>query len=259
MDGRESLRKKRLAGIRKLAGKRQAPVPMLRRTKAAPTGILHRYRPLFLALAIFLLGYNIANRGRLEDNGYQLAEHVNDAAIVLSGNGARTEMSGGELAWYVLRMERAVNEQALLYNAEDPKAYWKLRISKQDEASYIYEMAKDTVTDYAVRDLIYAREAENAGFSLDPEEKKSIRYDAEREWLKMTEREKSATGLDTGVLQNAMERERTAAAYMRSLQDEGIEGVDVGGSYYASLMERYQAELMPEIDGQLRLGTITVN
>ena len=259
MDARESLRNKRLAGLRNIAGKHNTSWLAGRSSKPRPAGILRRYRPLFLALAIFMLGNTIAKRGRLEDNAYLLAEHSADTALVLSADGVRTDMSVGELSWYIVRMERAVNEQALRYNADDPKAYWKLRISNYDQASYIYELAKDTVTDYATRDLIYAREAEAAGFALDDEEQRKIRYDAEREWLKLTEREKSATGLEADDIQRAMERERTAAAYMSSLRDQGIEDVDVGGSYYAVIRENYQAELLPEVDEQLRLGMITIN
>ena len=259
MDARESLRNKRLAGLRNIAGKQHTSWMSGRTVKARPAGILRRYRPLFLALAIFLLGNTIAKRGRLEDNAYLLSGHCGDRALAVSADGRETEMSVGELSWYIIRMERAVNEQALRYNADDPKAYWKLRISNRDEASYIYELAKDTVTDYATRDLIYAREAEAAGFVPDAEEMQKIRYEAEREWLKLTEREKSATGLDADTLQRAMERERTAAAYMRSLGEEGTEGVDVGGAYYASLKERYQVDMLPELEGQLRLGMITIN
>ncbi len=259
MDAQEARRNRRLAGIRNLTGKQKTPWPARRKAAARPAGILRRYRPLFLALAIFLLGSTIAKRGRLEENAYLLADHTGDTAIVLSGFDGQASMSVGELAWYILRMERAVNEQARLYNAEDPTAYWKLRISKQDEASYIYEMAKDTVEDYAARDLIYEKEAEAAGFIPDDGELQAVRYEAEREWLKMTEREVSATGLTTELIESAMKREKTAAAYMNSLQEQGIGGVDVGGSYYAVLKAKYQPLLSKEVGEQLRLGKITVN
>ena len=259
MDAREAQRNRRLAGLKNLTGQRKTPWPARKNAAARPAGILRRYRPLFLALAIFLLGNTIAKRGRLEENAYLLADHTADTAMVLSAFDGQASMSVGELGWYILRMERAVDEQARLYNAEDPTAYWKLRISKQDEAAYIYELAMDTVEDYAARDLIYEREAEAAGFTLDAEELQSIRYDAEREWLKMSEREKSATGLSTEIVESAMKRERIAAAYMNSLQEQGIEGVDVGGSYYAVLKEKYQPLLVAEVGEQLRLGKITVN
>ncbi len=259
MDARESIRNKRLAGLRNIAGKHNVPRMAGQNVRKRPAGILRRYRPLFLALAIFMLGNTIAKRGRLEDNAYLLAEHRGDTALVLSADGVQTAMSVGELSWYIIRMERAVNEQALRYNADDPKAYWKLRISNYDEASYIYELAKDTVTDYATRDLIYAREAEAAGFTPEEEETTKIRYDAEREWLKLTEREREATGLEAEDIQRVMERERTAAAYMTSLRDRGIEDVDVGGSYYAVIRENYQVEVLPEVSEQLRLGMITIN
>ncbi|MCR5250495.1 MAG: hypothetical protein K6E50_07815 [Lachnospiraceae bacterium] len=262
MNNKEEKRKNRLEGLRRAAGG-EGSVALSgtgKRPAAQPLAFLRPYRPVFMAIAVFMLGGILARRIGLSDNSYRLTEHLSESAILLTAADGQTEsMDLSELSWYILRMEREVDEKARIYDPNDPTAYWKLRISNYEEASYIAEIAKKTVLEAAQRDLVYATAAKSAGARLDEEAKRSVFLEAERDWLGMSQREKDATGLTLEKLRAVEEQERLARMYVEYLAGEGTEGLEEGGSYYEKLCEEYGVRVDEDVTEPIRVGHVTVN
>ena len=144
--------------------------PVKKSSGDGPLAFLRPYRGVFIALAIFLLGSTIVNRMSVSDNGYRLNEHLDECAFtIISPYGESRELTMRDLSRYIMRIEREGDVHAKAYDANDTSAYWKLRISTDQEAAYISMMGKKTVMDYALRDEIYAREAQHAGCEPDEE------------------------------------------------------------------------------------------
>ncbi|MBR5420935.1 MAG: hypothetical protein IK115_07305 [Lachnospiraceae bacterium] len=259
-DTAEIRRKERIRNLRTLSRTQTVSVAAAGRRRSAVGGVLHRYRSVFLALAIFVLGSSVSQRLSTGPGDYVLAEHLEETALSLTAaDGTKACISMGELAYYILRIEREGDRQARAYNPEDPSAYWKLRLSTKEQASYVSQMAKKTVLDYAERDLLYSLEAGRAGLSLDDEEKKACKNEAERMWLKMSDRERESTGLDVETLTAVMEREKLSERMMKQLSAEGIPDNDVGSEYYTGLLGSYTAERSQQASEELRVGYVSIN
>ena len=221
------------------------------------TGILRKYRPLILAMLIFLLGVNISKIAQMNGNGYKLTEHFDESAISVNSPSGRTyTLTMGELGYYILRLERVVDEKARAYDSDNPSAYWKIRISTKDKASYVTTLARETVLDYSERDLIYAADAEEAGLTLTEEELKQVRLESGRFYLRMSEEEKNATGLTAESLESIMCREALAKKRMESAD---AKDTDVGSAYYTELKDRYDIQRNDDELSKLRVGYITIN
>ena len=225
-----------------------------------PLAFLRPYRGVFIALAIFLLGSTILSRMEVSDNGYVLTDHLKECAFVIKAPGGESDtITMGDLARYIMRIEREGDVHARVYDENDPTAYWKLRVSTTEEAAYISGVAKKTVFDYAIRDAIYAIEAQSAGFTLDEETLKDIHYDAEREYFNMSEKEKNSTGLTIEGIEENMKKETLVHEYMVYLNDSVSGGTDVGSEYYEGLKQTYTIDEDTEVTGPLRLGYVTIN
>lgn len=234
--------------------------PAVKSNAKNPLAFLRPYRGVFIALAIFLLGSTILNRIAVSDNGYVFTDHLEECALVISSPGGDSvKLTMGDLARYIMRVEREGDVHARAYDEKDPTAYWKLRVSTAKEAAYISGMAKQTVFDYAVRDAIYAVEAQRAGFTIDEETLENIHYDAEREYFNMSEKEKNSTGLTIEGIEENMKKETLVREYMIYLNDAVSGGVDVGSDYYEGLKQTYTIDEDTAVTGPLRLGYVTIN
>ena len=257
MESRDIKRQNRIKALRTTA---VHAAPAVRSKAKSPLAFLRPYRGVFIALAIFLLGSTILNRMAVSDNGYVLTEHLNECALTVSSPYGESEsLSMGDLARYIMRVERDGDVHARAYDEKDPTAYWKLRVSTAKEAAFISGMAKKTVMDYAVRDAIYAIEAKRAGLTLDEDTLKAIHYDNEREYFNMTGQEKSSTGLTIEGIEENMKKETLVHEYMVYLNDTVTDGTDVGSAYYEGLRQTYTINEDTEVTGPLRLGYVTIN
>lgn len=251
---------KRSSRIKALRGAALNAAPVRKSSGDGPLAFLRPYRGVFIALAIFLLGSTIVNRMSVSDNGYRLNEHLDECAFsITSPYGQSSELTMADLSRYIMRIEREGDIHAKAYDANDTSAYWKLRISTDQEAAYISTMGKKTVMDYALRDEIYAMEAQHAGFAPDEDAFKDLHYEAEREYLKMSEREKLSTGLTVEAIEENMKKETLVHEYMVYLNDVAGEGTDVGGAYYEGLKQTYEVSEHTDVTEPLRIGYVTIN
>ena len=173
-----------------------------------------------------------------------------------------------DLAYYVILVEREGDRRARDYDAEHPKKYWNLYMNDEgDDSGYISDLARRAVLDYAVRDAVYANEAQHAGFSLDETQLSDIAFDADTFYRSMTTDELAVSGYTDADLATLMEKEATAHEYMRYLCAEEGDGTlesivtkyDVGGDYYTQLLTQYTVETDTAMWDKVRIGFVTIN
>lgn len=258
MDATDSRRNNRIKALKSAAGHGATEVKRIERK--SPLAFLRPYRTVFIALAVFILGVVIVNRKAVSDNGYVLSDHLDECAVsIVSPYGDRTELTMADLARYIFRIEQEGDIHARAYDEADPAAYWKLRISTDKEAGYISNIAKKTILEYAIRDEIYYIEALRAGLVLNEESLKDIHYDAEREYFKLSEYQKSVTGLNIESIEENIKKETLVRDYMVYLNDVAGGNADVGSVYYEALKETYSITEHTEVTGQFRPGYVTIN
>ena len=258
MNAADSRRNNRLKAL-KGAAVHSAPV-VKKIDRRSPLAFLRPYRPVFIALAVFILGVVIVNRKSISDNGYVLSDHLDECAVsIVSPYGDRMDLTMSGLARYIFRIEQEGDIHARAYDEADPTAYWKLRISTDKEAGYISNIAKKTLLDYAIRDEIYFLEAQRAGFVLDEDRIRDIHYDAEREYFKLSEYQRAVTGLSIDSIEENIKKETLVRDYMVYLNDVAGGNADVGSAYYEGLKETYSITEHTEVTGQFRPGYVTIN
>jgi len=172
-----------------------------------------------------------------------------------------------DFSYYIIEMENKGQEVALIYDENNPIAYWNLYMNDSSDSGYVTDLARRTAIDFCVRDNIYAIEAKNAGMSLTNDEIEEIRYDAEQYYYKVSDKGIENLGLDVFSLEKAMQTEALAYKYISSLAENDEDGVlqsvvlkyDVGGNYYEALKNEYHIVIEHEILNEVRFGFVTIN
>lgn len=205
----------------------------------------------------------------LRRNDFDYAAHGDREILTIeTPYGDTITMDLRDLAYYVILVEREGDRRAVEYDAEHPQKYWNLYMNDEGEDSgYISDLARRAVLDYAIRDAIYAREAQAAGFEADATLMADTAYDADVFYRSMTVDELAISGYTDQDVAQIMQKEVTAHEYMLYLcrQEESsvLEAIvtkyDVGGLYYEKLLERYKVTTDTAMWDKVRLGFVTIN
>lgn len=193
------------------------------------------------------------------------SEHFDDQMITIQTKdmSKSSSLSFREFGYYILVMEKDVQETACAYDPKQPSSYWNLYIGSEDnKVGYVRNLAKEYAVSYAVRDLIYEEEAEKAGFQMDTQQREDAEMDG-RDMLSdfFSEEKLAAVGMDEEAFLQMAVRVANGQAYITYLVDQGYspEELEVGGSYYEKLLEQYQTEVNQSIYDEIIFGSITVN
>ena len=119
-----------------------------------------KYLVLLITTGLMILAvYYGLNRNRTID----YLSSNDEVAAVVDGE----DLTLGEVALYVLYVEKQVEKDAQLYNPENTRDYWNIHTN----GIFIAADAKKSALGMAVHDMIFARAAEEQGIELSAEEK----------------------------------------------------------------------------------------
>ena len=88
-----------------------------------------------------------------------LTEHLDDTVLQLDGQ----KYPLRKLAFYIAYEEQTVQEQALLYNADDPNKYWNTHIN----GHFVRVRAREEAMNLAIHDFIFYNLAQEMDMELD--------------------------------------------------------------------------------------------
>ncbi len=226
---------------------------------------LRQMLPVLISMFLVMMAGSLM----LRRNNFDYAAHGDREILkITTPYGDTITMDLHDLAYYVILVEREGDRRAKDYDADHPKKYWNLYMNDEgDDSGYISDLARRAVLDYALRDAIYAREAEKAGFEADPTLLSDVAYDADVFYRSMTTDELAISNYTDADVAELMQRETTAHEYMLYLceQEEGsvletiVTKYDVGGDYYQQLLERYEVSIDTQMWDKVRLGFVTIN
>ncbi len=223
-------------------------------------------RPMIMTLILVFLTYTVLVRGRSFD--YAGNREMKVVSCTDPVDGSEISLTLYDLAYYVIKVERDGNLYALEYDAENPKAYWNLYMNDEgDDSGYMSDLGRRAALQYAIRDTLYAHEAKRHGFNLNEVQQKETREAALEMYRSLTDRERSVCNYTDEDLYKIMEKERLAHEYMLYLAGEGdgtaFENValhlNVGGSDYEEMYERYQISINEKLWNKVRIGFVTIN
>ena len=81
-----------------------------------------------------------------EKNIFVYEEHLNDIVVTVGEQSVTLR----EFGYYIAKMEKDVQEKALIYNPKDPMEYWNVHFSAGLDSGYMFEYAWN----YAVADCV---------------------------------------------------------------------------------------------------------
>lgn len=209
-----------------------------------------------LFVSAFVLA--IAHRERFD---YQ--ESLDEIVLTIDD----TNISLKELSYYIMQVEATGEELAKAYNANNPLAYWNMYMNDTKESGYVTDLARRAAINFCIRDNIYAKEAAKADMDLTADELSDLKYDAEKKYELMKQKQRSATMLTAQDFEIILYKERLAHKYIEQLVKNDDSDVltaivlkyDVDGTYYEQLKSGYTITTNDKIIGQIKVGFITIN
>ena len=204
---------------------------------------------LFLAVVIAFAVRN--NRMRTE---IVFAKSLDESVMTIDEKIVTLE----EIAFYVAYEEKAVQEQALVYDPENPKKYWNVH----DNGTFISAMAKRTVLEMAAHDIIFFDMASAEGITLTDEEEAYYQNEAYDFCSDLDEKQLEALGVTEDVLYETMRKIAVANKYQSILcQVEGVDYEDYNfdKTAYLALKESHEIVVNEKIWDRVAVGDVTLD
>lgn len=214
---------------------------------------------LFISI-LLLICYIFYLKRQREKNVFVYEEHLNDIVVTV-GNQPVTLR---EFGYYIFKMEKKVQEQALIYNSKDPMDYWNSHLSVGLDSGYIFEYAWDYALADCICDLIFSQRAKEEGESLSEDGYKQAKAQAEKLYKMLSSEQIEKTGLTIDLLIMIEERRLLVQSYTSSFMEENelsgyIDNIMEYVSGNSSMVMTSEVVCNEDMKKNVRMGTITVN
>ena len=181
-------------------------------------------------------------------------EHLDETVLELDGE----KYPLRELAFYVAYEEQLIQEQALVYNASDPNAYWNTHMN----GYFIRLKARDEAMDQAIHDLIFYHMAVELGMELDQEEIDYATGRSEDFWMDLGETGQLRLGVTGEELTEDLLRMALAQKYQTlyaAMQNVPAEDYDAGGKAYETLLGEHTYKIRDRLWEGVSMGHVTLD
>ncbi len=162
-----------------------------------------------------------------------------------------------DLAFYIAYEEGKVNEQAMIYNPDDPQAYWNIHTNGE----FLRVMARDTAVDMMVHDYVYAKDAVESGISLTSEEEEACNNSAEAFWNDLTGEQREALGIPKEQVYTVCRQIALAekwAIHLHETEGRDLASYGVGGNAWDEQRDSMNIKYNTEVLDRIEMGTITL-
>ena len=181
-------------------------------------------------------------------------EHLDDTVLELDGQ----KYPLRELAFYVAYEEQVIQEQALVYDATDPNAYWNTHMN----GYFVRVRARDEAMNMAIHDFIFYEMAQELGMELDQEEIDYATGRSEDFWLDLGETGQARLGITGEELTEDLLRMALAQKYQRlyaAMQNVPEEDYNVGGAAYETLLGEHTYKIRDRLWEGVSMGHVTLD
>lgn len=202
---------------------------------------------------------------RFRQNQFVYEKSLEDTVMTVDGR----ELSLREFGYYIYQVESFLNEQAIVYDPSDPLSYWNKRFMAGRPGAFVSVMGRNKAYEICVCDLIYEEMAREGGYELTEEEQEKAREEADRLFRKMTEAQRTKTGLTKELVEDIQCRKKLVAKfakdYVKTIDFDGYTGyreelISAGGAYYEQvILPEHTVQINERIKYALKFGRITIN
>lgn len=211
-----------------------------------------------IMLILFAIGGKILTRFDYED-------HLDDTVISVDG----TNITLREFGYYIYQVETFVQNQALLYDPENPKLWWNTHFSAGPDSQFVCDYAKKVALSTCICDQIYYKEAIKSGMGRDEAFSSQTLGEARTLFMNMTSAQLAATGLNEEIIIDMHNKHVIASNYAEWLSGklsfvkydkEPDELLNWDGEYYQEeILPKHEVITNDKILRNITLGKITVN
>lgn len=170
-----------------------------------------------------------------------------------------TTLTLADVAFYVYYEESEIDKQAVIYDSEDPNAYWNMYTDGQ----FIKISARNAAIQMAIHDEIFYQMAMEEDVALSEEEWEALANYQADVWTDMTEDEKEKR---LGVTQEEINQTLEKMAYAQKYQtvyallsNQDYEDYDYGTDAYEELLEQQEYEINNNVWERITFGKVTLD
>jgi hypothetical protein len=196
---------------------------------------------------------------------FNYKDHLDEVIISVDNS----DLTLREFGYYIYMIEDTVQDQAHLYDAQNPLRWWNTHFSAGPDSQYVSEYARKSAVNTCLSHEIYYKEALAEGIDLTPEEKEAAEKAASDLCAGMTEIQLERTGLTEDIIYNLRYKQELAAKYARSLAErvdftvyeDGPE-VELSGNgdfFQDVVLPRHQVSINNDLVDNVNMGRMTVN
>ena len=209
---------------------------------------------------LLLVCYLLYSRWQEEKNIFVYEDHLNDIVVTVGEQPVTLK----EFGYYIAKMEKDVQEKALIYNPNDPMEYWNVHFSAGLDSGYMFQYAWNYALADCICDLIFAQKAQDEGYSLSENGYKQANIRAEELYTMLSTEQIEKTGLTIDLIKMMEERRLLVQLYTKSFMEENelsgyVDNIMNCISGNNSMVMESEVICNEELKNNIRMGTITVN
>lgn len=180
-------------------------------------------------------------------------EHLDETALVLDGQ----EYPLRAFAFYVAYEEQLIQEQALLYDAENPNAYWNTHMN----GHFVRVRARTEAMNLAIHDFILYERAVSMGMELDEAQIRYAKSRCDDFWMDIGETAQERLGVTKEELEETLLRMALAQVYQELIAAmDGVptEDYNAEGAAYEKLLEEHTYKIKSNVWEGVSMGQVTL-
>lgn len=216
-------------------------------------GVAHRMRGCLSAALLLCVLLCLGGCG-VRQKTIDFKEHLDDTVLELDGQ----KIPLRELAFYVAYEEQIIQEQALVYDATNPNAYWNTHIN----GYFVRVKARNEAMDQAIHDFIFYEMANELGMELDEEEIDYAKGRSGDFWMDLGETGQTRLGITEEELTEDLLRMALAQKYQQlyaAMQNVPEEDYDAGGAAYETLLGEHTYKIRDSLWEGVSMGHVTLD
>ena len=196
-----------------------------------------RFTIILVLILIVVIAFSFQSKEKKEYLVYnealdKTAVTVDDVSLTLK-----------DIAFYVAYEEKTVQEQAILYNPDNPRQYWNVYTDGQ----FVKLTAKQAALDMAVHDEIFYQMAVAEGLTLDATEQKYLENDESDFWSDLEDWQREQLGISEEELDSEMENQKEYEAY------------NFNGEAYEALLSEHKYSVNEKVWDRVDFGSVTLD
>ena len=210
-----------------------------------------RFTIILVLILIVVIAFSFQSKEKKEYLVYnealdKTAVTVDDVSLTLK-----------DIAFYVAYEEKTVQEQAILYNPDNPRQYWNVYTDGQ----FVKLTAKQAALDMAVHDEIFYQMAVAEGLTLDVTEQEYLENDESDFWSDLEDWQREQLGISEEELDSEMEKIALADKYQSiyaEMNQKEYEAYNFNGEAYEALLSEHEYSVNEKVWDRVEFGSVTL-